>query len=46
MCDGRKLIGMHGNNKILFEMLHFLRKYRITLTVMQLGSLQPVYDTY
>jgi hypothetical protein len=34
MCDERKFIGMHGNNKILFEMLHFLYKYKITLTTM------------
>jgi hypothetical protein len=27
-------------------MLHFLHKYRIALTTMQLGSLQLVYDIY
>jgi hypothetical protein len=27
-------------------MLYFLHKYRIAPTVMQLGSLEPVYDIY
>jgi hypothetical protein len=27
-------------------MLYFLHKYRIALTIMQLGSLEPVYDIY
>jgi hypothetical protein len=27
-------------------MLYFLYKYRITLTAMQLGSLELVYDIY
>jgi hypothetical protein len=35
MCDERKLIGMHGNNKILFQMLYFLYKYNIALIVTE-----------
>jgi hypothetical protein len=27
-------------------MLYFLHKYKITQTVMRLGSLEPVYDIY
>jgi hypothetical protein len=27
-------------------MIHFLHKYRIAATAMQLGSLGPVYDIY
>jgi hypothetical protein len=27
-------------------MLHILHKYKIALTTIQLGSLQPIYDIY
>jgi hypothetical protein len=36
---------MHENKKS-YLMLYFLHKYRIALTVMQLDSLEPVYDIY
>jgi hypothetical protein len=45
MYDERKYIGMHGKKKS-YLMLYFLHKYRITPTVMQLNSLELVYDIY
>jgi hypothetical protein len=32
--------------KILFSMLYFVHKYRISPTPMQLGLLELVYDIY
>jgi hypothetical protein len=36
---------MHGNKKS-YLMLYFVHKYRIAPTIMQLDSLEPVYDIY
>jgi hypothetical protein len=39
----RKLIDTHGNKKS-YLMLYFLHKYTIAPTIMQLNSLELVYD--
>jgi hypothetical protein len=45
MYDERKLIGKHGNKKT-YLMFYFLHKYRIATTVIELNSLELVYDIY
>jgi hypothetical protein len=37
---------MHGNKKNLILLLYFVHKYGISITAIQLGSLEPVYDIY
>jgi hypothetical protein len=45
MCVERKLIDMHRNKKSDLNAL-FPYKYRISTTVIQLDSLELVYDIY
>jgi hypothetical protein len=45
MYDERKWFGMHENKKS-YLMLHFLHKYKLSPTSMQLNSLELVYDIY
>jgi hypothetical protein len=46
MYDERKLIGMYENKKILFKCFISSINIWFTLTTMQLGSLEPIYDIY
>jgi hypothetical protein len=45
MCNEKKWIGMHVN-KNSYLMFYFLHKYRIPPTVIQLISLELIYDIY
>jgi hypothetical protein len=45
MNDEIKWIDMHGNKKS-YLMIYFLHKYRIAPIVMQLNSLELVFDIY
>jgi hypothetical protein len=46
MCVKRKWIDMHGNKKSDLNALFSTHKYRMSPTLMQLGSLEQVYDIY